>query len=56
MFGAGSRLWATVDRSVPSIMDHKQSINVKFCFQLHKSAKETHEILKLIYGDDAVSM
>ena len=32
-------------------MDHEQRINIKFCFQLQKSAKETHEILKLVYSD-----
>ena len=37
-------------------MDHKQRINIKFCFQLQKSAKETHKMLKLVYGDDAVTM
>jgi hypothetical protein len=36
-------------------MDREQRINMKFCFKLQKSAKETHEILKLIY-DDAVTM
>jgi len=37
-------------------MDHEQRINMKFCFKLQKSAKETHEILKLVYGDAAVTM
>ena len=37
-------------------MDHKQRINMKFCFKLQNSAKETHEMLKLVYGDAAVSM
>jgi hypothetical protein len=37
-------------------MDHEQRINMKFCFKLQKSAKETHEILKLVYGDVAVTM
>jgi len=37
-------------------MDHEQRINMKFCFKLHKSAKETHEMLKLVYGDAAVTM
>ena len=37
-------------------MDHEQRINMKFCFELQKkSAKETHEMLKLVY-DDAVTM
>jgi len=29
---------------------------MKFCFKLQKSAKETHEMLKLVYGDVAVNM
>ena len=37
-------------------MDYEQRINIKFCFKLQKSAKETHEMLKLVYGDAAVSM
>jgi len=37
-------------------MDHKQRINMKFCFKLQKNAKETHEMLKLVYGDAAVTM
>lgn len=37
-------------------MDYEQRINMKFCFKLHKSAKETHEMLKLVYGDSAVTM
>ena len=37
-------------------MDHEQSINVKFCFKLQKNAKETHEMLKLVCGDAAVTM
>ena len=37
-------------------MDHEQRINMKFCFKLQKSAKETHELLKLVYGYAAVSM
>ena len=37
-------------------MDHKHCINMKFCFKLHKGAKETHEMLKLVYGDAAVTM
>jgi len=37
-------------------MDHKQRINMKFCFKLQKSAKETHKLLKLVYGDAAVTM
>jgi len=37
-------------------MHHEQNINIKFCFKLQKSAKETHEVLKLVYGDAAVTM
>jgi len=36
-------------------MDHEQRI-IKFCFKLQKSAKETHELLKLVYGDAAMTM
>jgi len=34
-------------------MDHEQRINIKFCFKVQTSAKETHEILNLYYGDAA---
>ena len=37
-------------------MGHKQRINMKFCLELQKSAKETHKMLKLVYGDAAVTM
>jgi len=37
-------------------MDHEQRINMKFCFKLQKSAKEKQEMLKLVYGDAAVTM
>ena len=37
-------------------MDHEQRINMKFCFKLRKSSKETHEMLKLVYGAAAVTM
>ena len=37
-------------------MDHEQHINMKFCLKPQKSAKETHEMLKLVYGDTAVTM
>jgi transposase len=37
-------------------MDHEQRIKNKFCFKLQKIAKETHEKLKLIYGDAAVTL
>jgi len=37
-------------------MDHEQHINMKFCFKLQKSAKETHQMLKLVYDDAAVTM
>jgi len=36
-------------------MGHEQRINMQFCFKLQKSAKETHEMLKLVYGDAAVT-
>jgi len=39
-------------------MDHDQHINMKFCFKLQnkkKSVKETHEMLKLVCGDAAVT-
>ena len=37
-------------------MNHEQRINMKVCFKLQKSAKETQEMLKLVYGDAAVTM
>jgi len=37
-------------------MNHEQCINMKFCFKLIKSAKETNEMLKLVYGDAAVTI
>jgi hypothetical protein len=37
-------------------MDHEQCVNMKFCFKLQKSAKQTHEKLKLVYGDATVTM
>jgi len=37
-------------------MDHEQRVNMNFCFKLQKSAKETHEMLKLVYGDAAVAL
>jgi len=37
-------------------MDHEQHINTKFCLKPQKSAKETHEMLKLVYYDTAVTM
>jgi transposase len=37
-------------------MDHKQRIKMKFCFKLQKIAKETNEMLKLVYGDAAMTM
>jgi len=36
-------------------MDHEQRIDTQFCFKLQKSVKETHEMLKLVYGDAAVT-
>jgi len=29
---------------------------MKICFKLQKSAKETHEVLKLVYGDASATM
>ena len=37
-------------------MDQEQRIGKKFCFKLQKRGKETHEMLKLVYGDAAVTM
>jgi hypothetical protein len=38
-------------------MNNEQRINMTFCLKKKKkSAKETHEMLKLIYGDTAVAM
>ena len=37
-------------------MDHEKHINTTFCFKLQKSAKETNEMLKLVYGDAALTM
>ena len=37
-------------------MDHEQRINMRFCFKLQKSAKGTHEMLKLVYGDAVVTI
>ena len=36
-------------------MDQEQRIGKKFCFKLQKRVKETHEMLKLVYGDAAVT-
>ncbi|GBN72506.1 Putative uncharacterized protein FLJ37770 [Araneus ventricosus] len=33
----------------------EQSVNLKFCFKLGKTATETHEVLVKVYGVDAVS-
>ncbi|GFV76751.1 protein GVQW3 [Trichonephila clavipes] len=32
-----------------------QRINMLFCFKLGKSAKETHEMLKKVYKDEAIT-
>jgi len=37
-------------------VDREQRIEMKFCFKLQKGAKEIHEMLKLVYGDAAVTM
>ena len=36
------------------IMDFEQRVNIKFYFKLQKSAKEAHEMLKSVYGDNVV--
>ena len=38
-------------------MEHtvEQRYAVKFCFKLRKSASETFELVKQVYGDDALS-
>ena len=56
-----SRLWATVERRcvLKCAVNHgswTQCINMKFCFKMQKSAEERHEMLKLVYGDAAVTM
>ena len=61
MFGEVSRLRATVDRKcvLKCAFNHgsRTRINMKFCFKPQKkSAKETHEMLKLAYGDASVTM
>jgi transposase len=33
-----------------------QRINMIFCFKLQKIVKETHKMLKLVYGDATVTM
>ncbi|XP_068204662.1 protein GVQW3-like [Palaemon carinicauda] len=33
----------------------EQHANIKFCFKLNKSATETHQMLRQVYGDTAVS-
>jgi hypothetical protein len=37
-------------------MDHEKRINMKYCKKKKKSAKETREMLKLVYGDAAGTM
>jgi hypothetical protein len=32
----------------------KQNVCVKFCFELGKTASETHEMLKTAFGDNAM--
>lgn len=38
------------------IMEFEQRVNIKFCFKLQKTAKETHEILKTVYGENVVTL
>jgi hypothetical protein len=33
----------------------EQRVNIKFCAKLRKTATETHEMLVLVYGTEAVS-
>jgi len=33
----------------------EQRVNVKFCVKLSKSAKETYDLLKKVYGDECLS-
>lgn len=33
------------------IIDNEQSTDIKFCFKLQKTVKNTHEMLKLVYGN-----
>ena len=33
----------------------EQSVNVKFCVKLGKSATETYDLLKKVYGDECLS-
>ena len=37
-------------------MDNEQRINLKFCFKIQKRAKGKQEMLKLVYGDVAVTI
>ena len=37
-------------------MGHEQSIDMKLCLKLQKISKEKHEMLKLTYGDAAVTI
>jgi [histone H3]-lysine36 N-dimethyltransferase SETMAR len=37
-------------------MDFEQRVNIKFCFKLKKNAKEAHEMLKSVYGDNVVTL
>ena len=34
------------------VMGHR--MNVKFCFQFRKTSTETHEMLKIVYGNEAL--
>lgn len=36
-------------------MNIKQRVNIKFCLKLQKSAKEAHEIVKSVNGDNVVT-
>lgn len=38
------------------VLEMEQRIDVKFCFELGKSAKETQEMLREVYGKDALAL
>lgn len=43
-------------RYLSYIMNFEQRANIKFCFNLQKSANEAHEMLKSVYGDNGVTL
>ena len=42
-------------RAVERSSAMEQRVNIKFCYKLGKTAKETHEMLVQVYGTGAVS-